>query len=213
MPTVVKRRYESPRRREQARATRRAVLDAARELFVELGYAATTVDAIASRAGVSPETVYSAFKNKRSVLSELLDVSIVGDEAPVPLLERAWVQQMRDEQETKRRLAILARNGALILARIAPIYDVLRSAATVDPEIAVVWERYKTQRFEGQRVLLGILLRGAGLRPGLTRGAAVDTLFTIGSPETYSLLVRDRGWSQAQFERWYKDSLARLLLG
>jgi AcrR family transcriptional regulator len=212
MPTIVKRRYESPRRREQARATRRAVLDAARELFVELGYAATTVDAIASRAGVSPETVYSAFKNKRSVLSELLDVSIVGDEAPVPLLERAWVQQMRDEQETKRRLAILARNGALILARIAPIYDVLRSAATVDPEIAVVWERYKTQRFEGQRVLLGILLRGAGLRPGLTRGAAVDTLFTIGSPETYSLLVRDRGWSQAQFERWYKDSLARLLL-
>jgi AcrR family transcriptional regulator len=212
MSTIVKRRYESPRRREQARATRRAVLDAARELFVELGYAATTVDAIASLAGVSPETVYSAFKNKRSVLSELLDVSIVGDEAPVPLLERAWVQQMRDEQETKRRLAILARNGALILARIAPIYDVLRSAATVDPEIAVVWERYKTQRFEGQRLLLGILLRGAGLRPGLTRGAAVDTLFTIGSPETYSLLVRDRGWSQAQFERWYKDSLARLLL-
>jgi AcrR family transcriptional regulator len=212
MPTVVKRRYESPRRREQARATRRAVLDAARELFVELGYAATTVDAIASRAGVSPETVYSAFKNKRSVLSELLDVSIVGDDAPVPLLERAWVQEMRDEQETKRRLAILARNGALILARIAPIYDVLRSAATVDPEIAVVWERYKTQRFEGQHVLLGLLLRGAGLRPGLTRGAAVDTLFTIGSPETYSLLVRDRGWTQAHFERWYKDSLARLLL-
>jgi AcrR family transcriptional regulator len=212
MPTIVKRRYESPRRREQARATRRAVLDAARELFVELGYAATTVDAIASRAGVSPETVYSAFKNKRSVLSELLDVSIVGDDAPVPLLERAWVQEMRDEQETTRRLAILARNGALILARIAPIYDVLRSAATVDPEIAVVWERYKTQRFEGQRVLLGLLLRGAGLRPGLTRGAAVDTLFTIGSPETYSLLVRDRGWTQAQFERWYKDALARLLL-
>lgn len=212
MPTVVKRRYESPRRREQARATRRAVLDAALELFVELGYAATTVAAIAARAGVSAETVYAAFKNKRSVLSELLDVSIVGDDAPVPLLERAWVQRMRDEPDPKRRLEILAKNGCLILARIAPVYGVVRSAAAVDPEIATLWERYKAQRFEGQRILLGILLPGARLRPGLTRSAAADILFTIGSPETYTSLVRDRSWSMAQFERWYKDSLARLLL-
>jgi TetR/AcrR family transcriptional regulator of autoinduction and epiphytic fitness len=212
MPTAVKRRYESPRRREQARATRRAVLDAARGLFVELGYAATSVAAIASRAGVAAETVYAAFKNKRSVLSELLDVSIVGDDASVPLLEREWVQQMRDERDPRRRLDILARNGTLILARIAPVYEVLRSAASVDPEIATLWERYKAQRFEGQRILLGILLHGARVRPGLTKSAGPDILFTIGSPETYSSLVRDRGWSSAQFERWYKDSLARLLL-
>src|SRR5207302_1078892 len=212
MPTAVKRRYESPRRREQARATRRAVLEAAKDLFVEMGYAATSVAAIASRAGLSPETVYAAFKNKRSVLSELLDVSIVGDDAAMPLLERSWVQQMRDERDPKRRLEILAKNGCLILTRIAPVYDVLRSAAAVDPEIATLWERYKAQRFEGQRILLGILLQGAQLRQGLTKSAAADALFTIGSPETYSLLVRDRGWSRAQFERWYKESLARLLL-
>jgi AcrR family transcriptional regulator len=212
MPASVKRRYESPRRREQARATRRAVLDAARGLFVALGYAATSVAAIASRAGVSAETVYAAFKNKRSVLSELLDVSIVGDDASVPLLERAWVEEMRAEPDPERRLGILAKNGRLILARIAPIYDVLRSAADVDPEIATLLERYKAQRFEGQRILLGILIHGAKVRPGLTKSAAADILFTVGSPETYSSLVRDRGWSPAQFERWYKDSLARLLL-
>jgi hypothetical protein len=119
---------------------------------------------------------------------------------------------MRDERDPKHRLEILARNGCLILTRIATVYDVLRSAAAVDPEIATLWEAYKAQRFEGQRILLAILLRGAKLRQGLTKRAAADVLFTIGSPETYSLLVRDRGWSPAQFERWYRDSLARLLL-
>src|SRR5438132_465534 len=159
MPTAVKRRYESPRRREQARATRRAVLDAARDLFVELGYAATTVAAIASRAGVSPETVYAGFKTKRAVLSALLDVSIVGDDAPVPLLERSWVQQMRDEPDPMQRLEILGRNGRLILERIAPVYEVLRGAAAADPEITALWKGYKAQRYERQRVLLGILLQ------------------------------------------------------
>jgi TetR/AcrR family transcriptional regulator of autoinduction and epiphytic fitness len=212
MPTAVKRRYESPRRREQARATRRAVLEGAKGLFVELGYAATSVAAISSRAGVAAETVYAAFKNKRSLLSELLDVSIVGDDASVPLLEREWVQQMRDEHDPRRRLASLARNGTHILTRIAPVYEVLRSAADADPEIATLWERYKARRFEGQRILVGIVLHGAKRRPGLTASAAADVLFTIGSPETYSSLVRDRGWSPAQFERWYEDSLARLLL-
>ena len=212
MPTAVKRRYESPRRREQARATRRAVLDAAWDLFVELGYAATTVAGIASRAGVSPETVYAGFKTKRAVLSALLDVSIVGDDAPVPLLERSWVQQMRDEPDPMQRLEILGRNGRLILERIAPVYEVLRGAAAADPEITALWKGYKAQRYEGQRVLLGILLQPGSLRAGLTMSAAADILFTIGSPETYMLLVHDRGWSGEQFDRWYRESLARLLL-
>ena len=102
MPRSVKprRAYDSPRRRQQAQATRRAVLEAARELFTEHGYVATTIGAVAARAGVSPETVYAAFGNKRSLLSELLDVAIVGDDAPVPVLERPWVQQLRAEEET-----------------------------------------------------------------------------------------------------------------
>jgi AcrR family transcriptional regulator len=188
------------------------VLDAARDLFVEFGYVATTVAAIASRAGVSPETVYAGFTNKRSVLSELLDVSIVGDDAAVPLLDRSWVQQMRDEPDPMCRLETLARNGRVILERIGPIYEVLQGAAAADLEIGALWRRYKAQRFEGQRVLLGILLKDRNLRAGLSRSAAADILFTIGSPETYGLLVRDRGWSGDQFERWYADSLARLLL-
>ncbi len=207
-----RRRYESPRRREQALETRQAVLDAARELFVEHGYVVTTIDAIAERAGVSPETIYATFKNKRSILSRLIDVSMAGDDAPVPILERSWVNELRDEPDPHRRVRILARNGRLILERTAPIYEVLRGAAAADPEIAALWARNKAQRFTGQRTLLGILIERSPLRDGLAANVAADTLFAIGSPETYRLLVVDRRWSPDRFERWYADTLATLLL-
>jgi AcrR family transcriptional regulator len=207
-----RRAYDSPRRRQQALATRRAVLEAARELFIQRGYVATTIDAIAARAAVSPETVYATFKNKRALLSQLLDVAIAGDDAPVPTLERPWVQQLRDEGDPRRRLRLLARNGRLILERTAPVYEVLRGAAAADPEIASLWERAKAQRLAGQRELLGIVTERAPLRPGLPATTATDILFAIGSPETYRLLVVDRGWSADRFERWYADALARLLL-
>jgi len=214
MPKAVKprRAYDSPRRREQARATRQAVLEAARELFVGDGYVATTIDAIAARSGVSPETVYATFRNKRSLLSELIDVSMVGDDAPRPILERGWVQEMRDEPDPHRRLKILARNGRLILERTASVYEVLRGAALTDPEIASLWELNKAQRFVGQRELLRILTERNPLREGLTARTATDILFALGSPETFRLLVIDRGWSADRFERWYSDTLARVLL-
>ena len=207
-----RRPYDSPRRREQALATRRAVLEAARDLFVQNGYAATPIDAIAARASVSPETVYAAFKNKRSLLSELIDVTIAGDDSPIPILERHWVKEMRDESDPRHRLRILARNGRMMFDRWAPIYEVLQGAAAVDPEIASLWELNKKQRLAGQRRLLGIVTERAPLRKGLTPKTAADILFTIGSPETYRLLVVDRGWSSDRFERWYADALAELLL-
>jgi AcrR family transcriptional regulator len=207
-----RRAYDSPRRRQQALATRRAVLEAARELFLQRGYVATTIDAIAAGAAVSPETVYATFKNKRSLLSQLLDVAIAGDDAPVPILERPWVRQLRDEGDPRRRLRLLARNGRSILERTAPVYEVLRGAAAADPEIASLWEQAKAQRLAGQRELLGIVTERAPLRHGLPATTATDILFTIGSPETYRLLVVDRGWSADRFERWYADALARLLL-
>lgn len=213
MPSPVKARraYDSPRRREQARATRRTILETAQRLFVAQGYVATTIHEIATHADVSPETVYATFKNKRTILSDLLDIAIAGDDAPVPILEREWVQGMRDEPDRGRRLRILARNGRLILERTAAIYEVLRGAASADPQMASVWEQHKAQRFAGQRALVGALTHGHPLRDGLTARAAVDEVFAIGSPETYRLLVIDRGWSPDRFERWYADTLERLL--
>ncbi len=213
MGASVKRRrvYESPRRQEQARATRAAILEAARDLFVERGYVATTMEAIAAKARISPATVYTAFTNKRSLLSALLDVSIAGDDAPVPILDRPWVEELREELDLHRRIAILARNGRLILERRAPIDEVARAAAASDPDIAALWKAGKAQRLGGQRELLQIVAGRAGFRDGMSEGNAVDALYAVGSPETYRLLTVDRGWSPARFERWYADTMARLL--
>ena len=203
--------YESPRRRAGAQATRRAVADAARTLFVERGYTGTTIDAIAAAAAVSPLTVYAAFGTKRSLLAELVDASISGEGAP-PLLEQGWVREMRDEPDVRRRLASLARNGRSILERRAAMDEVVRGAAATDPEIAALWERGKAQRRAGQRQLVGIVAGSAGLRAGLDLEVAADILYAVGSPDTYRLLVVDRGWSGDRFERWYDQALARLLL-
>lgn len=213
MKTPVKRRraYDSPRRREQAQATRRVVIDAARALFVERGYVATTMDAIAGRATVSPETVYAVFGTKRALLSELVDVSIAGDENAAPILKQGWVQEMRDDPDPRRRLAILVRNGLAILERRAPVDEVVRGAAAADPDIAALWQRGKAQRYAGQRELLRVVVGKADLRAGIDLETAADVLFAIGSPEIYRLLVVDRGWSGSRFERWYGETLERVL--
>jgi AcrR family transcriptional regulator len=205
------RRSDFARRRERARATRIRVLDAARALFIERGYVATTIDAIAERADVSSETIYSTFSNKRSLLAELVDVSIAGDVNATPILGRDWVQEMREEPDPRRRLRMLAGQGRSILERRSAIDEVVRGAASADPDIAALRDLGKAQRFAGQREFLRIVIGSAALRDGMDLETAADILYAVGSPETYRLLVVDRGWSGSRFERWYGDTLERLL--
>jgi len=211
-PVKPSRTFDFPRRRERARATRMRVLDAARALFVERGYVATTIDAIAERADVSSETIYARFGNKRAILSDLVDVSIAGDGIAAPILERDWVQQMRDEPDPHRRLRMLADRGRSILERRAAVDLVVGGAAAADPDIAALRELGKVQRHAGQLELLRIVVGTSGPREGLDLEAAADVLYAIGSPETYQLLVTDRGWSPSRFEAWYGETLDRLLL-
>lgn len=211
-PVKPSRTHDFPRRRARARATRTRVLDAAQALFTERGYVATTIDVIAARADVSPETVYSTFGTKRSLLSELVDVSIAGGDDAPPIFEQPWVQEMREEPDPHRRLQILASNGRSILERRAAVDEVVRGAAAADPEIATLWEHGKAQRFAGQREGLRIVMGAAGLREGMDLETASDIVYAIGSPETYRLLVIDRGWSGSRFEHWYGETLERLLL-
>ena len=199
------------RRRERAKATRTRVLDAANALFIERGYVASTIEAIADRADVSPETVYSTFGNKRSLLSELVDVSIAGGESAPPVLLQDWVREMREEPDVHRRVRMLAERGSAILERRADIDEVVRGAASADPEIATLRDLGMAQRFAGQRELLRIVVGADNLREGLDLATATDILYAVGSPETFRLLVVDRGWSLTRFERWYGDTLDRLL--
>jgi AcrR family transcriptional regulator len=203
---------EFPRRRARARVTRGRVLDAARVLFIERGYVATTIEAIAERAEVSPETVYATFGNKRSVLSELVDSSIAGGVGAAPILDQDWVSALREEADPRARLRMLAGQGRSILERRSAVDEVVRGAAAADLEIAALRERGKAERLKGQRELLRIVVGTSAFRDGLDLDAATDILYAIGSPETYRLLVVDRGWSGDRFERWYAETLDRLLL-
>jgi AcrR family transcriptional regulator len=201
-----------PRRAAKARATRIRVLNAARDLFIERGYVATTIGSIAERADVSQETIYVRFGGKRALLAELVDVSIAGDIDNPALLEQGWVQQMRQEPDAHSRLRILTAHGRAILERRADVDAVVRGAASADPEIAALRDRGDEQRFAGQRELLQIVLAGTGVQEGLGLDAAADALYAIGSPDVYRSLVVDRNWDPERFERWYGDTLERLFL-
>ena len=206
-----RRRYDSPRRREQAGATRRAVLEAAHALFVDRGYVATTIGAIASKANVAPETVYAVFGSKRAILSELVNDAITGNDAP-PVLQQDWVRGLRDEPDPRRRVRALATNGRLILERRAALDELIHGAAAADPEMAALRQVGKSQRAAGQREILHRAFDPTDLRADVDLDTAADILYAIGSPETYRLLVVDRGWTGVRFERWYGDALERLLL-
>jgi AcrR family transcriptional regulator len=200
------------RRTEQARATRRRIIECARELFLQQGYAAATLDQIAARAGVAVQTVYFHFGNKRTVLKEVMDVLAVGDDAPVPLLERPWVQQVRDEPDARRALGIWLRNGRVIFGRVAPMLSVVRDAAGADPEMAEQWRTNQHERYLAHRTLAEILAAKKALRPGLTVQNAADIIFTLLSPEVYLLLTIERGWSPAQWQSWLTDTIAHAVL-
>jgi AcrR family transcriptional regulator len=200
------------RRTEQARATRRRIIECARELFLQQGYAAATLDQIAARAGVAVQTVYFHFGNKRTVLKEVMDVLAVGDDAPVPLLERPWVQQVRDEPDARRALGVWLRNGRLIFGRVAPMLSIVRDAAGADPEMAEQWRSNQHERYLAHRTLAEILAAKKALRPGLTVQNAADIIFTLLSPEVYLLLTVERGWSPAQWQRWLTDTIAQAVL-
>jgi AcrR family transcriptional regulator len=208
-----RRAYHSPRRARQANATRAAILRAARVVFIERGYVATPIAEVARRASVSTETIYATFGTKRAVLAALVGVSIAGDDEPVPVRDRDWVGELRTEPDRGRRIEILAHNGRLILERRAPIEEVVRGAASADPEIRALLESGRSERLEGQRELLRIVAGPTGFRAGLTLEGAADILFALGSPEVYRLLTDTRGWSEDRFEAWYSETIASLLAG
>jgi AcrR family transcriptional regulator len=132
---------------------------------------------------VALQTVYFHFGNKRTVLKEVMDMLAVGDDAPIPLLERPWVQQVRDEPDARRALGIWVRNGRVIFGRVAPMLSVVRDAAGADPEMAEQWRTNQDQRYIAHRTLAEILAAKNALRPGLTVQNAADIIFTLVSPE------------------------------
>jgi AcrR family transcriptional regulator len=178
-----------PPAQARTRLARAAVIEAARSLFLERGYGATTIEAISGLADVPPATLYRLFSSKHGILKALLDISIVGDEEAVPVKIIAQVN-----------------------SRVAPLYRILESAAGSDSDAAALLDELTRQRQAGQRRIARSLALAGALRPELRERDAADVIHALMSPELYRLLVLDRHWKSERYERWLTSTLADQLL-
>jgi len=196
----------------RTRLARRAVIDAARNLFLERGYGATTIDAISAGSDVPPATVYRLFSSKRGILKALLDVSIVGDDDQVPMAERPHVQSLLADPDPKNTVANFVNVAAEVNARTAAIYRILTSAAASDGDAATLLDELTRQRQQGQGLVARALARRRALRPALGERDAGDIIHALVSPEVYRLLVVDRGWPPERYKTWLTETLVSQLL-
>lgn len=211
-PQAPRRRYDSTGRRARAAATRRQVIAAARELFVERGYGATTIAGIAAAAGVSSPTVYAAFGSKAGLLKVCIDVALAGDDEPTPVLARplaAWVYEAGPARQLLDRYAVMM--GALA-GRVGPLYDVLLRAADAEPELAELLADLEGQRLKAATILAGAVADRDGLPPGRSAAQARDTIWLLNAPELFASVTRKRGWSTGQYVEWARTALVRLVL-
>jgi AcrR family transcriptional regulator len=213
MPDGVKRdRTQEGRGQARTRLARRAVVAAARELFLQRGYAATTVEAISNLADVPPATVYRLFASKLGILEALLDTSIAGDDQPIAVQERPNVASLFAEPDPVELLAGFAGVTTAINQRTNDVYRVLVSAAGSDPAAAELLDEMQRQRDGGQRQIARALARSGSLRTGLREHEAADLIHALMAPEVYRLLVVDRGWSPEKYREWLAATLVHQLL-
>jgi AcrR family transcriptional regulator len=201
------RRYHSPRRREGAEATRRKVLDAAHHLFTERGYAATTLPAIAAEAGVSTPTVTAVFRTKPALLQALIQRTVRGDAAPAPLAVRPPWQTMLDEPDPERQIAMYAAIVRRIHEQTTDIFEIVRGAATADPELAALRQQLAVRRLGDTRTVAESLYQKQALCPGMEVDEAIDLIWALASAEMFRLLVVERQWLQDRYEGWLAKSL------
>lgn len=214
MATDVKRGRPRDGKGGQARTrlARAAVIEAARTLFLERGYAATTIEAISDLSDVPPATVYRLFSSKLGILKALLHVLIAGDDQAVAMQDRPHVRALLANPDPRNQLSGLAGLIRGIMSRAEPLYRILLSAAGSDPDAAALLAELTRQRQQGQGQIARSLARAGALRPKLRERDAADIIHALTLPEVYRLLVCDRGWSPQRYEQWLTDILISQLL-
>lgn len=210
---TVKKAYESPLRAAQAQATRRAIVGAAARLFVERGYGSTSIDAIAEAAGVSRKTVFTSVGGKAAALKLAIDWAIVGDDAPVALMDRPQVRAQQQEPDARRLLAMYAQMNTDVASRISELQHVVEAAAGADEELRALAQTLADERRFGMARLAEQLDKRGALRSGLTVDEAADVLWLMSGPANYRWFVIIRGWSPQRYEDWLSETLISLLVG
>ena len=205
-------RPDEARGQARTRLARAAVVEAARTLFLERGYAATTIEAVSDLSDVPPATVYRLFSSKLGILKQLLHVSIAGDDEDVALVERPYVRALVADQDPGNQLAGFAGICRGIMSRTEPVYRILVSAAGSDPDAAALLAEQTRRRQQGQGQIARLLAGAGALRSKLREREAEDIIYALMSPEVYRLLVGDRGWSPERYEQWLRETLIDQLL-
>jgi AcrR family transcriptional regulator len=203
---------EGAARQARTRRTRAAVVESARDLFQERGYAATTVEAISDHSDTPQATVYRLFSSKLGILKAVLDVSVGGDDEAVAMVDRPRVRALLSDEDPRNQLAGFAALLREVMARAAPVHRILADAARSDEAAASLLAEFARQRHEGQRRIARALARAGALRPVLRERDAADVVHALASPEVYGLFVFDRGWSGERYEKWLKAILIEQLL-
>jgi AcrR family transcriptional regulator len=196
-----------PRKADRGRQTRARIVNAATRLFAEQGYLDTTMAAIAAEAGVAVQTLYLGFGSKGAILKAAHDVAIVGDDEPIPLLERPWIAELRAEPDGARALALLLANALPIIERAAPIHTVIQAAAA-DPEVAEQLQENEAGRFTSMQTYARELAAKPGFAPDLSADTAADVLYAVITADVYRRLVLERHWPREQWSAWIYDLAA-----
>ena len=210
MKQPVKRPYDASRRRAQARETQRTVLRAAHDLFVEQGYGRTTINQIAERAGVSPETIYATFKNKATILHRTWDVTVGGDDEDVVFHERPEVMAIRAEPDLAKRLALHARFSTATARRMTPFARSVQGAAASEPSAAVMLEEMQRQRLAGMSVMAAEAAATGQLK--VSEEECRDIVWSMTDGHLWHQLVVERGWSDEQYADWLARTWIALLV-
>jgi AcrR family transcriptional regulator len=210
MPGAVKRSYDATSRRQGAARTRTAILDAARELFTERGYAATPMTAIADRAGVALDTIYASAGRKPELARLLIETAISGTDQAIPAEQRDYVQAIQAAPDAGTKIALYAAAITAIAPRMALVLGIIRQAVPGEPELAALWTEIAERRAANMRLFVADLAAVAPLR--LDPGQAADIVWATNATELYQLLVGQRGWTPRRYQDFLTDTWQRLLL-
>lgn len=201
----------SPRRARAAR-TRRAILTASHEEFLERGYHGATIAAIAKRAGVASQTVYFVFHTKADLVSAVIDDRVLGPDAPEDPEASAWWQAMAGAPGARAVLEEFIRGAAPILDRAAPVSEVVRAAAASDDEVRAIHEHHDSLQRAGYRRVVELAAARGVLSRGLTLDTATDVLLTLCGDSVWVQLTAERGWTADQVVDWLATAVPASLL-
>jgi AcrR family transcriptional regulator len=189
------------------------VLDAARRLFAERGYASTTREDVARAADVAVQTVAAVAGTKRALLEAVVNDAARGEAGPLPVALRSWLQDLREHGDAASLLRAHARSSAAVSAQTASVAETLRRAAAAEPQLAELWDDLQGRRRSGQATVVELLAqRTPPLRPGLTHGEAADVLWALTDDALHDALVGERGWTGERFATWLGEAMCSLLL-